>query len=149
LPSRLPAIGCRRAGDARTRTCRAAAAPELPAGHDPFRHPEEQGIDYAQIEKLMVEGDLRQRSQPRRSPKSEYDGYRWLPVETPLAGMIGKDAITRERAAAPQVRPQDLQRMKPWSVLALLEARGESGSEATMDARLQRMASGAGKRLRT
>ena len=37
--------------------------------------------------------------------------------------------------------------MKPWSVLALLEARGESGGEATMDARLQRMASGAGKRL--
>ena len=35
----------------------------------------------------------------------------------------------------------------PWSVLALLEARGETGGDATMDARLQRMAAGAGKRV--
>lgn len=113
-----------------------------------FGTPEEQGIDYARIEKLMGEvetfvneADLDQAWKP------EYDGYRWLPVETPLADMIGDDAITLANALLPQVRPQDLQRMKPWSVLALLEARGESGGEATMDARLQRMASGAGKRL--
>jgi hypothetical protein len=71
-------------------------------------------------------------------------GCRW---KHPLEAMVGKDAMTLANALLPQVRPQDLQRMKPWSVLALLEARGESGSDATMDARLQRMASGAGKRL--
>ena len=51
------------------------------------------------------------------------------------------------RSLLPSVRAQDLQRMKPWSVLALLEARGESGGEATMDARLQRAAVAAGKRV--
>jgi uncharacterized protein YbaP (TraB family) len=37
--------------------------------------------------------------------------------------------------------------MKPWSVLALLEARGETAGDTTMDARLQRLATTAGKRV--
>jgi len=128
-----------------------AAPPPRPSyllGTIHFGTPEEQGIDYAQLEQLMGEAEtFVNEANLDEAWKSEYDGYRWLPVETPLAGMIGKDAITQANALLPQVRPQDLQRMKPWSVLALLEARGESGGEATMDARLQRMASGAGKRL--
>src|SRR5690606_32434067 len=79
--------------------------------------------------------------------KPEYDGYRWLAPGDPLSTMVGKDGFAMARALLPGVRPQDLDRMKPWSVLALLEARGESGGEATMDARLQRMATGAGKRV--
>ena len=138
----------------------AAAAPPAPApaaspprpsyllGTIHFGTPEEQGIDYAKIEELMAEAEtFVNEANLDEAWKPEYDGYRWLPVETPLAGMIGKDAIAQANALLPQVRPQDLQRMKPWSVLALLEARGESGGEATMDARLQRMASGAGKRM--
>ena len=128
-----------------------AVAPPRPSyllGTIHFGTPEEQGIDYAQIEKLMAEADtFVNEANLDEAWKPEYDGYRWLPVETPLASMIGKDAITQANALLPQVRLQDLQRMKPWSVLALLEARGESGGEATMDARLQRMASGAGKRM--
>lgn len=113
-----------------------------------FGTPEEQGIDYAQIEQLMGETDtFVNEANIDEAWKTEYDGYRWLPVETPLASMIGKDALTQANALLPQVRPQDLQRMKPWSVLALLEARGESGGDTTMDARLQRMADGAGKRM--
>ena len=113
-----------------------------------FGTPEEQGIDYARLEELLGETEtFVNEANLDEAWKPEYDGYRWLPVETPLETMIGKDAITLANALLPQVRPQDLQRMKPWSVLALLEARGESGGEATMDARLQRMASGAGKRL--
>ncbi|GHB96050.1 TraB/GumN family protein [Thermomonas carbonis] len=113
-----------------------------------FGTPEEQGIDYAKLEQLLGETEtFVNEANLDEAWKSEYDGYRWLPVETPLEAMIGKEAITLANALLPQVRPQDLQRMKPWSVLALLEARGESGGEATMDARLQRMASGAGKRL--
>ena len=156
LPAEIEQAAVAAAGES------AAAAPATPApapaappprpsyllGTIHFGTPEEQGIDYAQIEKLMAEGEtFVNEANLDEAWKSEYDGYRWLPVETPLAGMIGKDAITQANALLPQVRPQDLQRMKPWSVLALLEARGESGSEATMDARLQRMASGAGKRL--
>ena len=126
----------------------APARPSYVLGTIHFGTPEEQGIDYAQIEKLMGEADtFVNEANLDEAWKPEYDGYRWLPVETPLAGMIGKDAITQANALLPQVRPQDLQRMKPWSVLALLEARGESGGEATMDARLQRMASASGKRM--
>ena len=76
--------------------------------------------------------------------KPEYDDYRWLPVESPLSNMVGKDGFAKARALLPNVRPQDLDRMKPWSVLALLEARGESGGEATLDARLQRIAAASG-----
>ena len=154
LPAEIEQAAVTPAGDA------AASVPATPApavspprpsyllGTIHFGTPEEQGIDYAQIEQLMGETEtFVNEANLDEAWKSEYDGYRWLPVETPLAGMIGKDAITQANALLPQVRVQDLQRMKPWSVLALLEARGESGGEATMDARLQRMASGAGKRL--
>ena len=113
-----------------------------------FGTPEEQGIDYAVLERTLAgvetfvnEADL------DAAWKPEYDGYRWLPVEQPLSRMVGKERFTMARALLPNVRPQDLDRMKPWSVLALLEARGESGGEATMDARLQRMAAAAGKRV--
>ena len=128
-----------------------AALPPRPSyllGTIHFGTPEEQGIDYAQLEKLMGEAEtFVNEANLDEAWMSEYDGYRWLPVETSLAGMIGKEAIAQANALLPQVRLQDLQRMKPWSVLALLEARGETGGEATMDARLQRMASAAGKRL--
>lgn len=125
-----------------------APRPSYVLGTIHFGTPEEQGIDYAQIETLMGETEtFVNEANLDEAWKPEYDGYRWLPMETSLTGMIGKDAIARANALLPQVRPQDLQRMKPWSVLALLEARGESGGEATMDARLQRMASGAGKRM--
>ena len=113
-----------------------------------FGTPEEQGIDYASLERTLAgvetfvnEADLDEAWKP------EYDGYRWLPEEQPLSRMVGKESYAKARALLPNVRPQDLERMKPWSVLALLEARGETGSEATMDARMQRMANGAGKRV--
>lgn len=154
LPAEIEQATVAPAGDAAAgvpSTPTPAVAPPRPSyllGTIHFGTPEEQGIDYAQIEKLMGEAETFVNEANLDEPwKPEYDGYRWLPVETPLAGMIGKDAIVQANALLSQVRPQDLQRMKPWSVLALLEARGESGSEATMDARLQRMASGAGKRM--
>ena len=129
----------------------ASAPPPRPSyllGTIHFGTPEEQGIDYAKLEALLGETEtFVNEANLDEAWNSDYDGYRWLPVETPLEAMVGKEAITLASALLPQVRMQDLQRMKPWSVLALLEARGESGGEATMDARLQRMASAAGKRL--
>jgi uncharacterized protein YbaP (TraB family) len=152
LPAEIEQAAAPPAGEAATAPASPAAVPpprpSYLLGTIHFGTPEEQGIDYAQIERLMGEAEtFVNEANLDEAWKPEYDGYRWLPVETPLAGMIGKDAITQANALLPQVRPQDLQRMKPWSVLALLEARGESGGEATMDARLQRMASGAGKRM--
>lgn len=113
-----------------------------------FGTPEEQGIDYAELERTLagVETFVNE-ANVDEAWKPEYDDYRWLPAEAPLSKMVGKDGYAMARALLPGVRAQDLDRMKPWSVLALLEARGESGGEATMDARLQRMAAGAGKRV--
>ena len=113
-----------------------------------FGTPEEQGIDYAELERTL--GDVEtfvSEANLDEAWKPEYDGYRWLSPDDPLSKMIGKDGFEKARALLPNVRAQDLDRMKPWSVLALLEARGESGGEATMDARMQRMAAGAGKRV--
>jgi uncharacterized protein YbaP (TraB family) len=113
-----------------------------------FGTPEEQGIDYAELERTLagVETFVNEANLDE-AWKPEYDDYRWLPVEKPLSAMVGKDAFAQARALLPSVRPQDLERMKPWSVLALLEARGEAGGEATMDARLQRIAAASGKRV--
>jgi len=113
-----------------------------------FGTPEEQGIDYAELERTLagVETFVNEANLDE-AWKREYDGYRWLAPEDPLSKMVGKERFAMARALLPSVRPQDLDRMKPWSVLALLEARGESGGEATMDARLQRMAAGAGKQV--
>lgn len=113
-----------------------------------FGTPDEQGIDYAELERTLagVETFVNEANLDE-AWKPEYDDYRWLPVEKPLSSMVGKDAFAKARALLPNVRPQDLDRMKPWSVLALLEARGESGGEATMDARLQRIAAASGKRV--
>lgn len=113
-----------------------------------FGTPEEQGIDYAELERTLagVETFVNEANLDE-TWKPEYDDYRWLPVESPLSNMVGKDGFAKARALLPNVRPQDLDRMKPWSVLALLEARGESGGEATMDARLQRIAAASGKRV--
>lgn len=131
----------------------AVAAPAPPGasyllGTIHFGTPAEQGIDYAELEKIadgtetfVNEADIDEAWKP------EYDGYRWLPVEQPLSSMIGKERIATAHALLPSVRAQDLERMKPWSVLALLEARGESGGDATMDARLQRIAAARGKRM--
>jgi uncharacterized protein YbaP (TraB family) len=125
-----------------------APAPSYLLGTIHFGTPAEQGIDDAAlaqvfdgIETFVNEADVDAAWQPG------YDVYRWLPVEQPLSAMVGTDNFAKARALLPTVRPQDLDRMKPWSVLALLEARGESGGDATMDARLQRMATEGGKRL--
>lgn len=113
-----------------------------------FGTPEEQGIDYAQLERTLagVETFVNEANLDE-AWKPEYDDYRWLPVENPLSDMVGRDGFAKARALLPNVRAQDLDRMKPWSVLALLEARGEAGGEATMDARLQRIAAASGKRV--
>lgn len=113
-----------------------------------FGTPEEQGIDYVQLGSLIDgssnfinEVDIDSAWRP------EYDGYRWLPEDAPLDAMIGADGMARASALLPGVRPGDLRRMKPWAVLALLEARGEHSGDTSMDARLQRIAAAAGKRL--
>ncbi len=135
------------------------AAPVVPAAVAPvgasyvlgtihFGTPQEQAIDYDVLGKLIDATDnFVNEADVNSAWKPEFDAYRWLPAATPLGGMIGKDAMLKAQALLPAVRPQDLQRMKPWAVLALLEARGESAGETSMDARLQQVAGAAGKHL--
>lgn len=113
-----------------------------------FGTPEEQGIDYAILEKALADVDtFVNEANLDEAWSADYDDYRWLPVTQPLSTMLSKDSYAMARSLLPNVRSQDLLRMKPWSVLALLEARGETGGDTTMDARLQRIASSTGKRL--
>ena len=145
VPASVPAESL--AGDVAPSPVPAPAASYL-LGTIHFGTPEEQGIDYAALERLLGETETFVNEADLDAPwQSAYDGYRWLPVEQPLSAMVGTPEFERARALLPTVRTQDLERMKPWAVLALLEARGESGGDATMDARLQRMASAADKRL--
>jgi uncharacterized protein YbaP (TraB family) len=158
-PASLPAETAQAAGASAPNAEDPASAVVPPAGALPprasyllatihFGTPEEQGIDYAQLERTLAEVDtFVNEANLDEAWKPEYDGYRWLLAENTLSNMVGKDAFAKARALLPNVRAQDLERMKPWSVLALLEARGESAGEATMDARLQRMAAAAGKRV--
>lgn len=113
-----------------------------------FGTPEEQGVDYGKLSQLLGsvqvyanEADVDSRWDAR------LDGYRWLPAQTTLAGLLGTDAMAKAHELLPDVAVRDLQRMRPWMVLALLEARGERGSQDNADIRLQRIASGMGKQL--
>lgn len=123
-------------------------APSYLLGTIHFGTPQEQGIDYAVLAPLLEGADAFANEVDVDSPwHPDYDAYRWLAPETPLDSMIGKDALALAQALLPGVPRQDLQRMKPWAVLALLEARGENAGDASMDVRLQRMAAAAGKRM--
>lgn len=113
-----------------------------------FGTPEEQGLDYDKLGQILSgisvfanEADVDSRWDAR------LDNYRWLPVRKPLAGMIGAEAMAKANHLLPDVKPKDLQRMRPWLVLALLEERGEQGGNSSADVRLQRIAGGMGKRL--
>lgn len=113
-----------------------------------FGTPQEQGIDYAQLGQLIDgSGTFINEVDIDSAWVPDYDGYRWLPEDAPLDAMIGAAGMAQAQALLPGVRLQDLRRMKPWAVLALLEARGEHAGEDTMDARLQRVAATAGKRM--
>lgn len=113
-----------------------------------FGTPEEQGIDYTILETALADVDsFVNEADIDEAWKTDYDDYRWLPPEQPLSAMISKDGYAMARSLLPNLRAQDMVRMKPWSVLALLEARGETGGDTTMDARLQRLAASTGKRL--
>jgi uncharacterized protein YbaP (TraB family) len=77
----------------------------------------------------------------------DLDRYRWLPPEQSLSALISAEGFAMAQTLLPQIPPPTLQRMKPWMVLALLEARGEQAGEQTLDDRLQRIASERGMRI--
>lgn len=155
-PATAPADGAATRPDAAVAggmPAQSAAAPAEPQpsyllGTIHFGSPEEQGIDYAVLEKALAGVDaFVNEANLDEAWKPDYDDYRWLPPAQPLSSLVSKDSYAMARALLPNIRAQDLARMKPWSVLALLEARGESGGDTTMDGRLQRIAAASGKRM--
>lgn len=113
-----------------------------------FGSAQEQGIDFGQLVPLLAppvtfvnEADVDSRWQPA------FDRYRWLPPGKSLKAWLGEKGLADAGELLPNIARRDLQRMRPWAVLALLEARGEHDDGAGLDARLQHVAAGAGLRI--
>jgi uncharacterized protein YbaP (TraB family) len=125
-----------------------APKPSYLLGTIHFGTPQEQGVDDASLQALLEQVETFANEVDMDTPwVSQYDAYRWLPPELSLELLIGRELVQRAQTLLPALRLQDLQRMKPWAVLALLEARGEHSTDTGMDIRLQRMARASGKRM--
>ncbi|MET1023409.1 MAG: TraB/GumN family protein [Pseudoxanthomonas sp.] len=107
----------------------------------------EHGLDPQQLDPLLArsttlvnEVDVDATSDPALDP------YRWLPADQDLGQWIAPSELEMAQSLLPQISADTLYRMKPWLMLALLEARGEQGGEQTLDVRVQRMADARGLR---
>lgn len=140
------------ASDAATAT---AGQPPAPAaavsyllGTIHFGSDQEHGITPDQLQRLVdASSVLVNEVDIDATADAALDDYRWLGPEQSLAALIGQEGMQQARTLLPQVDPLTLDRMKPWLVLSLLEARGERTDENTMDVRLQRMAASDGLQL--
>lgn len=113
-----------------------------------FGTPAEQGVDYGTLGTLLEGVAVFANEADVETPwDTRLDSYRWLPARASLERLVGADAMAKARELLPDVQARDLRRMRPWMVLALLEARGEPGGDDNADVRLQRIASGMGKQL--
>ncbi|VVO62899.1 hypothetical protein PS900_00892 [Pseudomonas fluorescens] len=63
--------------------------------------------------------------------------YRLLDGNTALSDLIGPQRFASLCKLLPRVSPDQLQHLRPWVVLALLEARGESPTKISLDDKLQ------------
>ncbi len=129
-----------------------AAPPPAPAvsyvlGTIHFGTDAEHGLDPQQLDPLLArsttlvnEVDVDATADPALDP------YRWLPADQDLGQWIAPAELEMAQSLLPQISADTLHRMKPWLMLALLEARGEQGGEQTLDVRVQRMADARGLR---
>lgn len=105
------------------------------------------GLDPSQLASALTPADtLVNEIDATAAVDAALDHYRWLPPDQALSALVGGDGVALTQALLPQVAPQALERMKPWLVLALLEARGHD-ADSTLDERLQRMAAARGMRI--
>ncbi|NZA28602.1 TraB/GumN family protein [Luteimonas sp. SJ-92] len=125
-----------------------APAPSYLFGTIHFGSDEELGVSQESLAaSLSPATTLVNETDPMPLPGTLLDRYRWLPPEQPLSTLISADGFTMARSLLPEVPAPVLERMKPWMVLALLEARGERTGEHTLDLRLQRLAEARGLRV--
>ncbi len=105
----------------------------------------EHGIDGARLQRLVDAASTVVNEVDVDTPiDAVLDAYRWLPPEQSLTSLIGPEGLARAHELLPEIAPDTLARMKPWLVLALLEARGERVGEDTMDVRVQHLAAAGG-----
>ena len=67
---------------------------------------------------------------------SSYDTYRFLSPGLTMKRLLGAPAFEELKALLPAIKPEQLDRFKPWLILALLESRGEIASENNLDGQI-------------
>ena len=72
---------------------------------------------------------------PERWP-TRLEAFRSLNPPPSLVDLLGPASFSTLTQLIPDIEPAQLQRMKPWLALALLESRGEASGEQTLDRQL-------------
>jgi uncharacterized protein YbaP (TraB family) len=64
---------------------------------------------------------------------SSLDHYRYHAHHITTRGMLGQAGFEQLQLLLPAIKPEQLDRFKPWLILALLESRGEIASDNNLD----------------
>lgn len=100
-----------------------------------FGSRDEQGLAAVDIETLLDDRcALVVEARPPTAWTDELDAHRLLPEGQGLSTLISAEGIEMARSLLPGYTPELLDRLRPWAVLALLEARGDVAGDASLDA---------------
>jgi uncharacterized protein YbaP (TraB family) len=110
-----------------------------------FGSPEELALDVDVVREALRNMRLLVNETDSQVPwNAALEQHRTLDGTNGLPGLIGPAAFKELERLLPQVPSQRLRRLKPWAALALLEARGETAGDQTLDTRIERWATQAG-----
>ena len=110
-----------------------------------FGSPEELALDVDVVREALRNMHLLiNETDSQASWTAALEQHRTLEGTRGLPGLIGPAAFKELQRLLPQVPAPWLHRLKPWAALALLEARGETAGEQTLDTRIERWATQAG-----
>ena len=103
-----------------------------------FGNPDELGLDLSGLRARMAQSRVLVNEVDGDAPwDPAMDHYRVLDDAAGLPGLIGQASFTALQHLLPRIDEAWLTRLKPWVALALLEARGETVSEQTLDRRVE------------
>ncbi|WP_165392814.1 TraB/GumN family protein [Corticibacter populi] len=108
-------------------------------------------LHFGSVEELHLDAELLQNAMrhtrlfigevPMSAPRSaQLDGHRRLPAQRNLRDLLGQAPFDALQRLLPQLPAAQLLHAKPWLALALLESRGETVSEQTLDRQLAQWA---------
>lgn len=91
-----------------------------------FGSRDEQGMDWVDLGGLLDGSrELIVEAEAAQAWTAELDTYRLLPPGVRLSQLIGRTEFAMAESLLPDFTREQLDRLKPWAVLAVLEARGE------------------------